>query len=230
MTIGRYGLISILLVGLALGYVGGFFTGSIAAPKPANVSNTNTATNTPPPGPTLHTYRDDAVGLELPYDKTFTLGLGSTPDFGNQDSLLALTSNESVPSTVRASLTFDKSLYSGTNLVDAWIDISAHRQNDTDAALCNDYSNNGNGNVALTQTKSLNGITWQFDQFGSAAAGTDFSTEIFHTSHNGECIELALTEAEGNIGNYADQPVKQVDVNAIMKQMEAVVATARFTN
>ncbi len=176
-------------------------------------------------------YVDSALGITLDYPSTFTVATGEGSNYSSGSFLTDPVSSSSLPYPVRTSFQLNEEPYKGTNLSGAWVNLSSHRFSDDGlAAFGCKMADNGGQTVTLSETKDINGVTWHYGIVGDAAAGTSFTTTVYHALHGDTCVELTSTIAAGNIGNWEPGAIEQYDETAVKKQLEDLIMTAKFTN
>ncbi len=119
---------------------------------------------------------------------------------------------------------FPKTTFSGGSLV---VSVSSTTKTEAECKKFNNSGDNATGTLSGTQT--VNGITWFTGITGGAAAGTAYTTKIYHTLHAGICFEIATTTAISNIGNYDPGTVTEVDQKAIQAKYDSVINSFKFT-
>lgn len=172
-------------------------------------------------------YDDDKWGYEFKYSHEFTLKQGDHPNYPTGSFLKTHQSGAGVWSAPVSISTRLDDAYSGTNFQSAWVTV-AYDPDIANLENCREVYRN-NTVEKLTETQSINGVTWDTVATGSAAAGTSIQSRIYHTLHNGMCYEVNLHIATTNIGNYdSSLGVTVVNENEVWGKLENLLATFRF--
>ena len=87
-----------------------------------------------------------------------------------------------------------------------------------------DYYNSG---TSATQQKIINGITFYFDQIGSAGLGHGLVTNQYRTYYYGNCYTIALNVGSGR--GQSEQGLSQEFSNLMLAKLESVFSTFKFT-
>ncbi|MFH0852195.1 MAG: hypothetical protein V1845_01125 [bacterium] len=115
----------------------------------------------------------------------------------------------------------DATNFPGTNLGDYAFSVS-NQYNFPDCLKSE------NDKVALTETQVINGVTFYKDTTTGAAAGNLYDSQVYRTVRNNWCYELNLTVHTGNIGNYPEGTVKEVDKNKVFDALNQILVTFKF--
>lgn len=154
-------------------------------------------------------YRDEQYGLEVKYPKDFVL---REPQ------------NYFLPTPlVRVDL--PEGSYPGTNFSEAGLTVAVGK--DT-SAVTSCLLGVSPGSKLLKETKLINGITFYKDVTSGAAAGNIYNSTVYRTVHQNICYEAVLTIHTGNIGNYPEGTVKEVDQDAVQKVLQRLFFTFKF--
>jgi hypothetical protein len=181
-----------------------------------NKSNENNQTPPPPPPavtPTTQTYTNATYGFTFEYLKEMKF---VTPTYPNlQDKIVQMQ--------------ISKDQYPGTNFGDAAFAVSA--QSAKSLADCLKLSPPENGDGFKTKV-NINGVDFYMTASSGAGAGNLYESKIYRTvkSPNGACIELNETLHTGNISNYPEGSVTQVNKTNVWNKLDSVLNTFKFTN
>jgi hypothetical protein len=159
--------------------------------------------------PGLQLYKNKNYNFELNYPQNFSF---ETPTYGALSDQVV-------------SLTPDSNLYPGTNYDDSAITVSAGFAKDASQCLVN-----SNDNKPLTQTQTINGQVFYVGRATGAAAGNLYSSTIYRTLRQNRCTEISLTIHTGNIANYPNGTVIEVDQSKPMADLLQILSTFKFTN
>ncbi len=127
-------------------------------------------------------------------------------------------------------ISIPKDDYQGTNFFDGFLTI-ATQQTQATADRCQTMQNDGSTEViAMPDTKVVNGLTFNRGETSGAAAGTMAKDIVYHGYTNGICYEASLNLFQGNIDNYTEGAVEQVDEAEVFAKLQAVLETLTVTN
>ncbi len=118
--------------------------------------------------------------------------------------------------------------YPGTNFFDGFLTVSVAPGILED--LCKQGQIEGDGApIIMAESKTINGLKYWRGKSNGVAAGTFGESIIYHAFSGGTCYEITLNEFEGNIGNYPEGTVTQVDKNDVYFKLESVLNTFKLT-
>lgn len=212
----NFGRLVVLLVVLFaavllwLGYTA-LKSGVPASSEPAtNTVATSTATILP--GIQDLTYLDKKLSFSIQYPAIATT---SAADFSGY---LALTQ------TPLTSFVLPRSMYEGTNLVDAGVYVGASSSPEVIRSCAS--SSPATGETATTSVTINDADFWVFESAG-AGAGNFYETKTYRRLENGWCVELVELLHSGNIANYPAGTVTEFDKAKFQNILEAIVHTYR---
>jgi len=163
------------------------------------------------------TYRNQQYKFEIKYPQNFLFNEGGSPMFAVGEFFVGTGTN-----LVTISL-FDDS-YSGTNYVDAFITLSVGDK--ISEAYCSKAQNEGSTEIIdLFKSKTIDNLQFYRGEADGAAAGTFVKDVIYHAFYNNDCYEATLNLFQGNIGNYPEGTVTQVNETEVFNRLESVLAT-----
>jgi len=198
-----YLIIIILILTAALGY--------FAFYKKPPQTTIQSPTPTPSPSTSLQTYNNGSYGFQFQYPPEFAFvtptgysNLGADA----QQIVQIQANNKNFPST---------------NLNDYAFTVS----NQYNYADC---LKSVNTKTPLTETQSIKGVTFYKDATTGAGAGNFYDTQVYRTDKDNWCYELTLTVHTGNIANYPEGTVTEVDKNKVFDILNQVLLTFKFTN
>jgi hypothetical protein len=166
-----------------------------------------------PPGQ-LHMLQDlenAAYRFRLAYPDTFFIG---TPP-----ESVALLGKPVVSLTC-----VDSQAFRGTNLVEAYVLISAAPA----AQLAIPCEQAQLANEQAAGALLINNTTFARFQRGGAAAGNEYEQVSFRTDHQDTCYQLAYLIHYANIGNYTPGTVREFDRPALDKELMGVIQSFGF--
>lgn len=193
-------ILSILVLVLAGGLVFEIYKKPANAPTNQNNNQTNN----------LETYKNGTYNFQFQYPPEFYFVAPAGYSNLGQDS-------EQI-----VQIQSDNKNFPGTNLADYAFTVS----NQYNYADCLKSVNN---KTPLMQTKQINGIIFYQDATTGAAAGNLYDAQIYRTVRDNWCYELTLTVHTGNIANYPEGTVTEVDKNKVFDILNQVLATFKFT-
>jgi hypothetical protein len=154
-------------------------------------------------------YKNKSYNFELSYPENFSF---QTPTYGAlSDQIVQLTP--------------DTNKYPGTNYDDSAITVSAGFAKDASQCLVNP-----NDNKPLTQTQIINGQVFYVGRATGAGAGNLYSSTIYRILRQTWCTEISLTIHTGNIANYPEGTVSEVDQSKPMADLLQILSTFKFTD
>jgi hypothetical protein len=164
----------------------------------------------PPAAPQTSTYRYEPYGFEFQYssDLNFT-----QPTYANLDEKIV-------------ELKLPASAYPGTNFADAAFSVSA--QSMASENMCRTNENFANI-AAFVRVADINGAVVYRAEASDAAAGNRYESRVFRTYRDSRCFELLETIHTGNIGNYPEGSVKEVDRSPIWAKLDMMLNSFKFT-
>jgi hypothetical protein len=115
--------------------------------------------------------------------------------------------------------------YPNTNFVDAAFSVSAESSPSLQECFLAGQFASENG---FNQTKNINGTTWNLATTAEAAAGNLYESRVYRTFRNNLCFELNETIHTGNIGNYPEGSVTEVDKNQVWSKLDQILNTFKF--
>ena len=122
-------------------------------------------------------------------------------------------------------LTPDTNKYPGTNYDDSAITVSAGFAKDASQCLVTP-----NDNKPLTQTQIINGQVFYVGRATGAGAGNLYSSTIYRILRQTWCTEISLTIHTGNIANYPEGTVSEVDQSKPKADLLQILSTFKFTD
>jgi hypothetical protein len=176
-------------------------------PVPTPVASSSPITTTPASG--LQLYKNKNYNFEFNYPSNFSFETATYGGLSEQIVQLAPDTNN----------------YPKTNYVDSAITVSVGFAKDAAACLINP-----NDNKPLTQTQTINGQVFYVGNTTGAGAGNFYSSTIYRVLRQTWCTEISLTVHTGNIGNYPEGTVTEVDQTKPMADLQEILSTFKFTD
>lgn len=137
--------------------------------------------------------------------------------------------NATTSGLVLAKATLDQSFQPKTNFNDAKLTVGTSADPSA-VASCLTYNPSGGPSPAPAR-ETINGTAYTVLHSSDAAAGNRYDTTSYRTIRNGQCYVIEYTIHYGNIANYdAKSGIKEFDEAAVMKVMDGIVRTFRFTD
>lgn len=164
---------------------------------------------TPPPWKTF--VRAGEFSLRYPAEFGFATGTGGG---ANLDEPLA-----------RIDLPNGLFNHAGTNYVEAYAVVSRSTKPEIVHA-CLSFGDTRVAQSLITSMRS-NGIEFKMTSTTEAAAGNIYDSELYRTTHESRCYELALVVHTGNAANY-DPPVGEFDRNIALDPLRDIFKTFEF--
>jgi hypothetical protein len=87
-----------------------------------------------------------------------------------------------------------------------------------------------NDSKPLTQTQTINGQVFYVGTNSGVGAGNIYSSTIYRALRQTLCVEVSLTVHTGNIGNYPQGSVTEVDQTKPLADLQQILNTFKFTN
>ncbi len=115
-----------------------------------------------------------------------------------------------------------KEFYPNTNFIDAKVFVSMFEK--STMADCGTY-----GDKKLTDYRKINSVDFYTAEFMGAAAGNQYESKVYRTIRGSACYEIVLTLHTGNIGNYPEGEVEEVDKDDAWKRLDNILETFTFT-
>jgi hypothetical protein len=166
------------------------------------------------------TYKDEAYGFEFSYPKEYKFVQGGSQNYNVGEFFLGSGINLATVSLLEDS-------YPGTNYFDSFLTVSSDlnsSENDCKKSRQEGISKESE----LAEWQALDGLKFWRGKAIGAAAGTLAESTIYHTFSGGVCYEITLNIFEGNIGNYPEGTVAQVDKDDVFEKLSAVFETFRL--
>ncbi|OGE83177.1 MAG: hypothetical protein A3B10_01555 [Candidatus Doudnabacteria bacterium RIFCSPLOWO2_01_FULL_44_21] len=164
----------------------------------------------------VRTYTNDLFGFEVKYDRAYALSTAA--DLENYFRTKGQT---------LATIAMRYNSYPNTNFGSAQATFAVREG--TAAENCIYYVTGANTSSEMTEKISINGKEAFTAEFTGAAAGTKYTTRLYHIPHNNTCYEISLTTGIANIGNYEQGTVMELNEADIWQRLGAVVNTFKFT-
>jgi hypothetical protein len=201
-------LIGIVLIGAVL-----IFAMSYGVPNVAGIPTSTSSTTTEIiPGTPSTQYSDAQYKFTIMRPQTSMIATSSF------DGFLPITHIPVV------GFILPKSLFQGSNLVEAGVFIGASAEADAvNACLGPSDQETPHG------TTTINGVIYQVFSSTGAGAGNTYEENSLRTVRNGTCFEIVELLHSGNIGNYPTGQVKQFDQNLYHTMLDSMVHTLAFT-
>src|SRR3989344_1412950 len=106
--------------------------------------------------------------------------------------------------------------------------ITINYANNLTAASCQQWLTDNPKEKNLTEKVVINGITFYKGEDDGAAAGHQSADEFYHTFYNNLCYEIVLGVRTGGYG--AIDGITHVDYKTVLKELEKILNTFKFTN
>lgn len=97
----------------------------------------------------------------------------------------------------------------------------------SDKKVANCYTHPRDGSN-LTQTETMNGISFKKGKQGSAAAGTTFATDFYRTLKGNICFEVALSVVVSSDWNGVERNAAEMSQQAAFTTLRQILSTFRF--
>ena len=182
----------------------------------SSISSSSTTTRTLPqiiPGVSTVGYVNSKYGFSLERPKDTTL---QTKGF---EGFLPLTQTPVV------AIVLPQSLFKGTNLVEASVNIGASSA----PAVTAKWNVPVAGSMEVADgTTTISGATFAIFTSSEGAAGNTYEERIYRTLHKGVCFELTELLHSGDLGAYPPGSVVQFDKVKFGGYLEAIVDTFTF--
>ena len=162
------------------------------------------------PGVASVEYRDTEYGFSIQYPEIAT----TSPV--NFEGYLPLTQ------TPLVSFVLPKSMYTGTNLVEAGVYIGATTSPGVLARCLVMASNLGENGVG---SATINGAEFMVATSTDAGAGNFYEEKVYRRIQNGACLEIVELLHSGNIGNYTPGTVVEFEKAKFSGYLDATVHT-----
>lgn len=101
---------------------------------------------------------------------------------------------------------------------------------ETSAEDCAYYAAGSAAATVMTQQSQVAGSPAYYAEFSDAAAGTAYSTRLYHIPHNGDCYEISLTVGLANIDNFDPDTVRPIQPADVWPRLTRVLTSFKFTN
>jgi hypothetical protein len=95
---------------------------------------------------------------------------------------------------------------------------------------CSFYTVGAAAPATMTQQSQVAGHPAYYAEFSDAAAGTAYSTRLYHVPHNGDCYEISLTVGLSNIDNFDPDTVRQLQPADVWPRLNRVLTSFKFIN
>lgn len=115
--------------------------------------------------------------------------------------------------------------YPGTNFSEAGLTVAVGKDA---SAVTSCLLGVSAGGKLLKETKLINGITFYKDITSGGAAGNIYDSTVYRTIHQNTCYKVVLTIHTGNIGNYPEGTVKEVNKQAVESLLNKMLLTFKF--
>lgn len=166
-------------------------------------------------------YENQNFGFEISFSPDYLFNEGANSRYNVGEFFIG--SGQGI-----ATVGLPEELYSGTNYFDAFLVVSVANEIMADSA-CRKIQREGDEQVSdLASSKIINGIMFYRGEMQGAAAGTFSQNVIYHAFANNICYEITLNLFQGNIGNYPEGTVEQIDENNIFGKLEAIFSTFKI--
>src|SRR5579872_443279 len=166
-----------------------------------------------PNQPELQTFRYQPDGFEFQYPVNLSF---TAPQYTDLEQKIA-------------QIDLPKTDYQGTNFADAGFAVSS--QFAPSAAACVNLPSLAlelRQPFDINKTVMINGLNFYSATGNGDAAGNIYETHAYRIWHNQSCIELTETLHTGNISNYPEGTVKEVDHNQIFNRLDQVLNSFKF--
>jgi hypothetical protein len=163
------------------------------------------------------TYQNQQYKFEIKYPQDFLFNEGGSLMFAVGEFFVGSGTN-------LVTIGLPKDSYPGTNYVDAFINLSVGDK--ISEAYCSKVQHEGTTEIVdLVKSKTIDNFRFYRGEADGAAAGTYVKDVIYHAFYNNDCYEATLNIFQGNIGNYPEGTVTQVNEAEILNKLESILAT-----
>lgn len=166
------------------------------------------------------TYTDAQYNFAFTYPSDFALSSQLTP--AQTPASYSISCDTGASKDIRACL-----YYIGNQTSDGFEAADLEVRVSTTGEDCKKTYQAGVGKSA-TQQKVINGITFYFDQTGSAALGHGLITNQYRTYYYGDCYTIALNVASNR--GQSEQGLSRTFSDMMLAKLESVFSTFKFTN
>jgi hypothetical protein len=133
--------------------------------------------------------------------------------------------------TPRVKLAFPQDAFQTpkTNYGEAYMTVSFA---DDSASVKNCFANplQGGDQPPLTDTETINGITYHTGNVVEPAAGNIYTSQVYRVVQDSRCYEIVLTVHTGNIQNYTPGAVQEFDKTQAFQILDKMLGTFAFTD
>lgn len=165
-------------------------------------------------------YQSNIYGFEIMYSPQYLHNEGASQNYNVGEFFVG--NGENI-----VTISLPKTFYPGTNYFQGFLTVSAQPQGLQSS--CKLAQRDGDTDIiSLIPYKKLSGLEFFSGETNGAAAGTFVINRIYHAFTNNTCYEVTLNLFEGNIGNYPQGTVSQVDEIDVFSRLEAVMATFKI--
>ncbi len=90
---------------------------------------------------------------------------------------------------------------------------------------------NGDPNKDFKETENVKENMFYVAEADGAAAGNIYTSKIYRTWHNNNCVEINLTIHTSQIGNFPPEShIEQVDISKPFEELDQILSTFKFIN
>ena len=196
----------------------GTFVRTASPTVPVNLESKTPATAVKSPLPKLITYKSRDYGVSFTYPRQYAYVSAKAISLGNE-SLKPKSDGDEGQFTL-ARIEIPKGFYPDTDLESGYFTLSLN-QDISDEQCASAF---GTGNSGKVETKTINGVEFQWVETEVSGGGNASKTRNYAAYNNGTCYEVELGVKTKNEQGLA----REVDPDQVIRRLDAILETVKL--